>query len=156
MSTGVVEESVIGRSGEEASPPISPSMEGVLPIRGVDADTGEVSLNGWGQMVGGLYLWFRHSFRMEMPLHVFQTMYQPRKLPKKKGKDEEPGCGKSRGSWVTGSWQRVDDDLEPDLDVPSVYRIANALPRCELSREIVDVLRSIYQARLRPEDTGSS
>ncbi|KAL2518297.1 hypothetical protein Adt_14544 [Abeliophyllum distichum] len=42
MSTGVVEENVIGHSGKEASPPISPSMEGVLPIRGVDADTGEV------------------------------------------------------------------------------------------------------------------
>ncbi|KAL2467184.1 Uncharacterized protein Adt_43035 [Abeliophyllum distichum] len=232
MSTGV-EKSIIRRSEEEASPLISPSMEGVLPIRGVDADTGEVvaipvaslreaedlyrvdvvrwaaldvpsimvaedmnllrdaykvpsdielllpdlneracfprrgctalslnafvsgmrlplhpffrrilrayglaptqvSPNSWGQMVGGLYLWFRHSFGMEMPLHVFQTMYQPRKLPKKKGKDEEPG-------WV-------EDDLEPDLDVPSVYGIASALPRCELSREVVDVLRSIYQA----------
>ncbi|KAL2471875.1 hypothetical protein Adt_40011 [Abeliophyllum distichum] len=42
MSTGVVEESVIRRSGEEASLPISPSMEGVLPIRGVDEDTDEV------------------------------------------------------------------------------------------------------------------
>ncbi|KAL2472082.1 Uncharacterized protein Adt_40218 [Abeliophyllum distichum] len=42
MSNGVVEENVTGRSWEEASPPISPSMEGVLPIRGVDADTGEV------------------------------------------------------------------------------------------------------------------
>ncbi|KAL2497999.1 Plus3 domain-containing protein [Abeliophyllum distichum] len=264
MVTGVVEESVIGRSGEEASPPISPSMEGVLPIRGVDADTGEevaiptaglreaedpyrvdvvrwtaldvpsimvaedmkllrdayripfdielllpdpneracfprmgytvlslnafvsgmrlslhpffrrilrayglapiqVSPNGWGKMVGGLYLWFRHSFRMEMPLHVFQTMYQPRKLPKKKNKDEEPGWYylclwgshkplviespssvkqlKESWFWVTGNWQRVDDDPEPDLDVPSVYGIANALPRCELSREIVEVLR---------------
>ncbi|KAL2518952.1 hypothetical protein Adt_15199 [Abeliophyllum distichum] len=42
MSTGVVEEDVTRRSVEEASPTISPSMEGVLPIRGVDADTGEV------------------------------------------------------------------------------------------------------------------
>ncbi|KAL2487399.1 Uncharacterized protein Adt_32155 [Abeliophyllum distichum] len=182
MSIGVVEESIIGRSGEEASLPISPSMEGILPIRGVHGDTGEVvaiptaglreaedpyrvdvvrwaaldvpsimvaedmkllrdayripsdielllpdpneracfprmgctalslnafvsgmrlplypffrrilrayglattqvSLNGWGQMVGGLYLWFRHSFGMEMPLHVFQTMYLQKWLP---------------------------------------------------------------------------
>ncbi|KAL2533441.1 Plus3 domain-containing protein [Abeliophyllum distichum] len=123
---------------------------------------------GWGQMVGGLYLWFRHSFEMEMPLYMFQTMYQPRKLPKKKGKDEEPVwyyfcpwgshkplVTKSPSSikqwkeswfWVTGNWQRVDDDPEPDIDVPSVYGIANPLPRCEPSREIVDVLRSIYQA----------
>ncbi|KAL2532567.1 Uncharacterized protein Adt_05918 [Abeliophyllum distichum] len=35
-------------------------------------------------MAGGLYLWFRHSFGLEMPLQVFQTTYQPRKLPKKK------------------------------------------------------------------------
>ncbi|KAL2481580.1 putative abhydrolase domain-containing protein [Abeliophyllum distichum] len=119
-------------------------------------------------MVGGLYMWFRHSFRMEMPLHVFQTMYQSRKLSKKKGKDEELGwyyfCPwgshkplmtespssvkqwKESWFWVTGNWQRVEDDLKPDLDVPSVYSIANALPCCELSREIVDVLRSIYQA----------
>ncbi|KAL2518513.1 hypothetical protein Adt_14760 [Abeliophyllum distichum] len=42
-------------------------------------------------MVGGMYLWFRHSFGMEMPLHVFQTIYQPRKLPRKKGREEEVG-----------------------------------------------------------------
>ncbi|KAL2498116.1 putative abhydrolase domain-containing protein [Abeliophyllum distichum] len=235
MSTGG-EEDIIRHSGEEASPPISQSMEGVLPIRGVDAGTGVVvaipaaslreaedpyrvdvvrwaaldvpsimvaedmsllrdaykvpsdielllpdpneracfprrgctalSLNAF--MVGGLYLWFRHSFGMEMPLHVFQTMYQPRKLPRKKGKDEEPGwyyfCPwgphkplvtespssvkqwKEAWFWVTGNWQRVEDDPEPDLDVPSVYGIANSLPRCELSREVVEVLRSIYQA----------
>ncbi|KAL2512348.1 Plus3 domain-containing protein [Abeliophyllum distichum] len=128
----------------------------------------QVSPNGWGQMVGGLYQWFRHSFGMEMPLHVFQTMYQPRKLPRKKGKDEEPGwyyfCPwgphkplvtenlssvkqwKEAWFWVTGNWQRVEDDPEPDLDVPNVYGIDNSLPRCELSREVVEVLRSIYQA----------
>ncbi|KAL2517844.1 Uncharacterized protein Adt_14091 [Abeliophyllum distichum] len=47
--------------------------------------------NGWIQMVGGLYLWFRHSFGLEMPMHVFQTIYQPRKLSKKKGREEELG-----------------------------------------------------------------
>ncbi|KAL2542935.1 Uncharacterized protein Adt_03913 [Abeliophyllum distichum] len=40
MSTGA-EEGIIRHSGEGASPPISPSMEGVLPIRGVDVGTGE-------------------------------------------------------------------------------------------------------------------
>ncbi|KAL2471833.1 hypothetical protein Adt_39969 [Abeliophyllum distichum] len=108
---------------------------------------------------------------MEMPLHMFQTMYQSRKLSKKKGKDEEPGwyyfCPwgshkplvtespssvkqwKKAWFWVTGNWQRVEDDPEANLDVPSVYGIASewdALPRCELSREVVDMLRSIYQA----------
>ncbi|KAL2512123.1 Plus3 domain-containing protein [Abeliophyllum distichum] len=218
-----------------ASPSVSPSMENVLPIRGIDGNTGEalpigpapglregtdpyrmevgpneracfpregctalhlnafvsgmrlplhpmlrrilrayalaptqVSPNGWSQMVGGMYLWFRHSFGMEMPLHVFQTVYQPRKLPRKKGKEEEAGwyyfcpwgshkplvtgCPssikqwKESWFWVSDNWQRVVDDPEPDLDVPSVYGIASSLPRCELSSGSIDVLRSIYQA----------
>ncbi|KAL2487189.1 Uncharacterized protein Adt_31945 [Abeliophyllum distichum] len=127
-----------------------------------------VAPNGWSQMVGGMYLWFRHSFGMEMPLHVFQSVYQPRKLPRKKGKEEEvgwyyfcpwgshkplvTGCPssikqwKESWFWVKGNWQRVYDDPEPDLNVPSVYGIASPLPRCELSRENIDVLRSIYEA----------
>ncbi|KAL2517960.1 putative abhydrolase domain-containing protein [Abeliophyllum distichum] len=54
----------------------------------------------------------------------------------------------------TGNWQRVFDDPEPDLDVPSVYGIATSLPRCELSRDIVDVLRSIYQADQKTRSYG--
>ncbi|KAL2465808.1 Glyceraldehyde-3-phosphate dehydrogenase [Abeliophyllum distichum] len=193
MSSSVTRGDAIGHVGGEASPSVSPSMEDVLPIRGVDVNTGEVlpidavpglreadhpfrvdvvrwvaldvpsimveedltklreayrisadielilpglneracflrrgctalhfnvfvsgmrlplhpmfrrilkaydlaptqvAPNGWSQMVGGMYLWFRHSFGMEMPLHVFQTIYQPRKLPKKKGREEEAG-----------------------------------------------------------------
>ncbi|KAL2456621.1 hypothetical protein Adt_46715 [Abeliophyllum distichum] len=202
MSTGVVEENVTGRSGEEASPPISPSMEDVLPIRGVDADTGEVvaipiaslreaedpyraNVVRWAALdvpsimvaedmrllrdayripsdigllfpdpneracfsrmgctslnlnafVSGMRLSLHPFFRKVLPaygLAPIQTIYQPRKLPKKKGKDEKPG-------WV-------DNDPEPNLDVPSIYGIANALPRCELSIEIVEVLQFIYQA----------
>ncbi|KAL2453968.1 Uncharacterized protein Adt_48533 [Abeliophyllum distichum] len=131
----------------------------------------QVSPNGWSQMVGGMYLWFRHSFGMEMPLHVFQTVYQPRKLLRKKGKEEEAGwyyfcpwgshkplvtgCPssikqwKESWFWVSGNWQRVVDDPEPDLDVPSVYGIASSLPRCELSSGSIDVLRSIYQADIK-------
>ncbi|KAL2539503.1 hypothetical protein Adt_00481 [Abeliophyllum distichum] len=213
MSTGVVEESIIGRSGEEASPPISPSMEGVLPIRGVDADTGEVvaipatglreaedpyrvdvvrwvALDMPSIMVAEDMNLLRDAYKVPsnielllpdpneracfprmgctaLSLNAF-TMYQPRKLPKKKGKDEEPGwyyfCPwgshkplviespssvkqwKELWFWVTGNWQRIEDDPELDLDVPSVHGIANVLPRCELSKEVVDVLRSIYQA----------
>ncbi|KAL2541366.1 Uncharacterized protein Adt_02344 [Abeliophyllum distichum] len=98
-----------------------------------------VAPNGWSQMVGGMYLWFRHSFGMEMPLHVFQTIYQPRKLLKKKDSEEKAG-------WYYFCRGRVFEDPEPDLDVSSVYGIADSLPCCELSRDIVDVLRSIYQA----------
>ncbi|KAL2470308.1 Uncharacterized protein Adt_38444 [Abeliophyllum distichum] len=145
--------------------PLHPMLRRIL--RAYSLAPTQVSPNGWSQMVGGMYLWFRHSFGMEMPLHVFQTVYQPRKLPKKKGKEEAgwyyfcpwgshkplvTGCPssikqwKESWFWVSGNWQRVVDDPEPDLDVPSVYGIASSLPRCELSSESIEVLRSIYQA----------
>ncbi|KAL2471832.1 hypothetical protein Adt_39968 [Abeliophyllum distichum] len=41
MSTGT-KEGIIRHNGEEASPPVSLTMEGVLPIRCIDAGTGEV------------------------------------------------------------------------------------------------------------------
>ncbi|KAL2542549.1 ABC transmembrane type-1 domain-containing protein [Abeliophyllum distichum] len=128
-------------------------------LRAYDLAPTQVAPNGWSQMVGGMYLWFRHSFGMEMPLHVFQTIYQPRK----KGREEEvgwyyfcpwgsrkplvTGCPssikqwKESWFWVSGNWQRVFEDPDPDLDVPSV-----PFPRCELSQVAVDVLKSIYQA----------
>ncbi|KAL2503833.1 Uncharacterized protein Adt_19454 [Abeliophyllum distichum] len=146
--------------------PLHPMLRRIL--RAYSLAPTQVSPNGWSQMVGGMYLWFRHSFGMEMPLHVFQTVYQPRKLPRKKGKEEEAGwyyfcpwgshkplvtgCPssikqwKESWFWVSGNWQRVVDDPEPDLDVPSVYGIASSLPRCELSSGSIDVLQSIYQA----------
>ncbi|KAL2505885.1 hypothetical protein Adt_21506 [Abeliophyllum distichum] len=37
-------------------------------------------------MAESLYLWFRHSFGFEMPLHIFQTVYLPKKFPKKNDK----------------------------------------------------------------------
>ncbi|KAL2465408.1 Uncharacterized protein Adt_41259 [Abeliophyllum distichum] len=41
MSSSAIRGDALGCSGGEASPPVSPSMEGVLPIRGVDGSTGE-------------------------------------------------------------------------------------------------------------------
>ncbi|KAL2472130.1 Plus3 domain-containing protein [Abeliophyllum distichum] len=145
-------------------------------LRAYDLAPTQVAPNGWSQMVGGMYLWLRHSFGMEMPLHVFQTIYQPRKLPRKKGKEEEigwyyfcpwgshkplvTGCPssikqwKESWFWVSGNWQRVFDDPEPDLDVSSVYGIASPLPRCELSQDAVDVLKSIYQADQKSRSYG--
>ncbi|KAL2534345.1 Uncharacterized protein Adt_07696 [Abeliophyllum distichum] len=93
--------------------PLHPMFRRIL--RAYDLAPTQVSPNGWSQMVGGMYLWFRHSFGAEMPLHVFQTIYQPRKLPRKKGGTEEVGM-------------RVYDDPEPDLDAPSVYGIAKESP----------------------------
>ncbi|KAL2490756.1 Plus3 domain-containing protein [Abeliophyllum distichum] len=149
--------------------PLHPMLRRIL--RAYDLAPTQVAPNGWSQMVGGMYLWFRHSFGMEMPLHVFQTIYQPRKLPRKKGGEEEvgwyyfspwgshkplvTGCPssikqwKESWFWVSGNWQRVFDDPEPDLDVPSV-----SLPRCELSQGAVDVLRSIYQADQKSRSYG--
>ncbi|KAL2527107.1 Plus3 domain-containing protein [Abeliophyllum distichum] len=154
--------------------PLHPMLRRIL--RAYALAPTQVAPNGWSQMVGGMYLWFRHSFGMEMPLHVFQTVYQPRKLPRKKGKEEEvgwyyfcpwgshkplvTGCPssikqwKESWFWVSGNWQRVIDDPEPDLDVPSVYGIASSLPPCELSRESIDVLRSIYQADSKSRSYG--
>ncbi|KAL2456881.1 Plus3 domain-containing protein [Abeliophyllum distichum] len=154
--------------------PLHPMLRRIL--RAYDLAPTQVAPNGWSQMVGGMYLWFRHSFGMEMPLHVFQTIYQPRKLPRKKGGEEEvgwyyfspwgshkplvTGCPssikqwKESWFWVSGNWQRVFDDPEPDLDVPSVYGIASPLPRCELSQGAVDVLRSIYQADQKSRSYG--
>ncbi|KAL2503741.1 Uncharacterized protein Adt_21223 [Abeliophyllum distichum] len=54
--------------------------------------------------------------------------------------------GSCRGRRARRRKLRVYDDPEPDLNVPSVYGIASPLPRCELSREDIDVLRSIYEA----------
>ncbi|KAL2474905.1 Protein kinase domain-containing protein [Abeliophyllum distichum] len=99
--------------------PLHPMFRRIL--RAYDLAPTQVSPNGWSQMVGGMYLWFRHSFGKEMPLHVFQTIYQPRKLPRKKGREEEVGC---------------------------------PLPHCELSQDVVDVLRSIYQANQKTRSYG--
>ncbi|KAL2497028.1 Plus3 domain-containing protein [Abeliophyllum distichum] len=146
--------------------PLHPMFRRIL--RAYDLAPTQVSPNGWSQMVGGMYLWFRHSFGMEMPLHVFQTIYQPRKLSRKKGREEEvgwyyfcpwgshkplvTGCPssikqwKESWFWVSSNWQRVFDNPETDLDAPSVYGTTSPLPRCELSQDVVDVLKSIYQA----------
>ncbi|KAL2492648.1 Uncharacterized protein Adt_28276 [Abeliophyllum distichum] len=221
----------------EASPSVSLSMEGVLPIRGVDGSTGEalpigpatglreasdpyrVEVVRWAAldvpsiMVEEDLTKLREEYRipsdidlilpepteracfprkgctalhlnafvsgMRLPLHpMFRRILraydlaptQPRKLPRKKGKEEEAGwyyfcpwgshkplvtsCPssikqwKESWFWVSGNWQRVIDDPEPDLDVSS------SLPRCELSRENNDVLRSIYQADSKSRSYG--
>ncbi|KAL2498249.1 Uncharacterized protein Adt_23799 [Abeliophyllum distichum] len=131
--------------------PLHPMLRRIL--RAYDLAPTQVASNGWSQMVGGMYLWFRHSFGMEMPLHVFQTIYQPRKLPRKKGGEEEVGWYYF-SPWGSHKPLRVFDDPEPDLDVPSVYGIASPLSRCELSQGTVDVLRSIYQADQKSRSYG--
>ncbi|KAL2512837.1 hypothetical protein Adt_18437 [Abeliophyllum distichum] len=117
MSTKFTMGEASGHIGEESSPPVSLSMADKLPIGGVDTSTGEkMAIDSsprltededpfWvDPIAGGLYLWFRHSFGLEMPLYVFKIIYQARKMPKKK----------------------------------------DALPRCELLSDVVEVLCSIY------------
>ncbi|KAL2454030.1 Plus3 domain-containing protein [Abeliophyllum distichum] len=131
--------------------PLHPMLRRIL--RAYDLAPTQVAPNGWSQMVGGMYLWFQHSFDMEMPLHVFQTIYQRRKLPRKKGREEEVGwyyfcpwgfhkplvtsCPSSIKQWKE-SW----------------FWVSDPLPRCELSGDIVDVLRSIYQADQKSRSYG--
>ncbi|KAL2470727.1 hypothetical protein Adt_38863 [Abeliophyllum distichum] len=69
-------------------------------------------------MAGSLYLWFSHSFGLEILLHVFQTVYLLKKMPKKKDKDEEIGW------YYFGPWEAH---------------------KALLSSDQLDVLRSIYQ-----------
>ncbi|KAL2461607.1 hypothetical protein Adt_45027 [Abeliophyllum distichum] len=151
MSTQVVEENVTGRSGEEASPPISPSMECVLPIRGVDADTGEVVAIPTMKEAEDPYRadvvrcdFYNGGGSYEIALGRFGS---------------NPGVSEWMGSDGWGSlsavspfirnrndFSRVPDYLPTEKVVEEEGQ--DALPRCELSREIVEVLHSIYQASL--------
>ncbi|KAL2471818.1 Uncharacterized protein Adt_39954 [Abeliophyllum distichum] len=156
--------------------PLHPMLRRIL--RAYALAPTQVSPNGWSQMVGGMYLWFRHSFGMEMPLHVFQTVYQPRKLPRKKGKEEEAGwyyfcpwgshkplvtgCPssikqwKESWFWVSGNWQRVVDDPEPDLDVPSVYGIATDMDQGRRPRPTLAALTKQRPRMLVPGSAEDS
>ncbi|KAL2505187.1 Uncharacterized protein Adt_20808 [Abeliophyllum distichum] len=230
----------------EASPSVSPSMEGVLPIRGVDGNIGEalpigpapglreasdpfrVEVVRWAAldvpsiMVEEDLTKMREEYRIPSDIDLIlpgpnERAYFPRRgctalhlnafsdggghvlvvsalawhgnafarvpnsVPAEEVAEEERQRGGGRlvlllslGShkplvtgypssikqwkeswfWVSGNWQRVIDDPEPDLDVPSVYGIASSLPRCELSRESIDVLRSIYQADSKSRSYG--
>ncbi|KAL2542752.1 Plus3 domain-containing protein [Abeliophyllum distichum] len=131
--------------------PLHPMLRRIL--RAYDLALTQVAPNGWSQMVGGMYLWFQHSFSMEMPLHVFQTIYQPRKLPRKKGREEEIGwyyfCPwGSHKPLVTGCPSSIKQWKE------SWFWVSDPLPRCKLSEDIVDVLRSIYQADQKSRSYG--
>ncbi|KAL2453098.1 Uncharacterized protein Adt_49401 [Abeliophyllum distichum] len=119
--------------------PLHPMFRRIL--RAYDLAPTQVSPNGWSQMVGGMYLWFRHSFGAEMP-----SSRIPNHLPTEEAAEEE---GRDGGGGV-----RVFDDPEPDLDAPSVYGIASPLPRCELPGDVVDVLKSIYQADQKTRSYG--
>ncbi|KAL2491835.1 putative abhydrolase domain-containing protein [Abeliophyllum distichum] len=209
------------------SPSVSSSMEGVLPIRGVDGSTGEalpigpatglreasdpyrVDVVRWAAldvpsiMVEADLTKLREEYRIPsdidlilpepteracfprmgctaLHLNAFAFVWHgdafgsvPNSVPAEEVAEKEGQGGGGRlvlllsmGShkplvtgcpssikqwkeswfWVSGNWQRVVDDPEPDLDVPSVYGIASFLPRRELSRESIEVLWSIYQA----------
>ncbi|KAL2525100.1 Uncharacterized protein Adt_10154 [Abeliophyllum distichum] len=119
--------------------PLHPMLRRIL--RAYDLAPTQVAPNGWSQMVGGhvsmVSTLLRHgdaSSRVSNHISAEETAEEERRR---------------RGGGV-----RVFDDPEPDLDVPSVYRIASPLPRCELSQGAVDVLRSIYQADQKSRSYG--
>ncbi|KAL2485115.1 Uncharacterized protein Adt_29871 [Abeliophyllum distichum] len=92
--------------------------------------------NGRGHvLVVSALLWHENAF-----------VFVPNHLPAEEVAEEE---GQGGGSGV-----RVHDDPEPDLDVSSFYGIANTLPRYELSKDVVDIVRSIYQEALLTRSYG--
>ncbi|KAL2487082.1 Uncharacterized protein Adt_31838 [Abeliophyllum distichum] len=56
--------------------PLHPMLRRIL--RAYALAPTQVSPNGWSQMVGSMYLWFRHSFGMEMPLLCFKRFVTSR------------------------------------------------------------------------------
>ncbi|KAL2497684.1 Uncharacterized protein Adt_23234 [Abeliophyllum distichum] len=109
--------------------PLHPMFRRILKV--YDLAPTQVSPNGWSQMVGGMY---------PSPLVT--------------GYPSSIKQWKESWFWVSGNWQRVFDDPEPELDAPSVYGIASPLPRCELLGDVVDVLKSIYQADQKTRSYG--
>ncbi|KAL2457868.1 Uncharacterized protein Adt_46192 [Abeliophyllum distichum] len=119
--------------------PLQPMLRRIL--RAYDLAPTQVAPNGWSQMVGG-HVFMASAFVR----HGNTSACVPNYLSAEEVAEEE---GQGGGSRV-----RVFDDPEPDLDVPNVYGIADSLPYCELSRDIVDVLRSIYQTDQKTRSYG--
>ncbi|KAL2525972.1 Uncharacterized protein Adt_11026 [Abeliophyllum distichum] len=155
------------RVGGEASPPVSPYLEGVLPIRGMDGSTGEaipidVTPNFRGAdnpYRADVVRWAAMdvpSIMVEEDLTKLREAYRiPEDIELILPRPNERACfPRRRCTALHLNAFRVFDNSEPDLDVPNVYGIANPLPRCELSGDIVDVLWSIYQADQKSRSYG--
>ncbi|KAL2481039.1 hypothetical protein Adt_34005 [Abeliophyllum distichum] len=169
----------LGCVGGEASPSVSPSMEGVLPIRGVDGSTGEAipidaapslreaddpfrvdvvsSVSGcpkWMESNGGRQVFVVSA----LVRHGNAFPCVPNHLSAEEVAEEEGQRGGSRvvllmslGSHkplVTVCLSSIKQWKE------SWFWVSDSLPRCELSRDIVDVLRSIYQADPKTQSYG--
>ncbi|KAL2518664.1 Uncharacterized protein Adt_14911 [Abeliophyllum distichum] len=119
--------------------PLHPMLRRIL--RAYDLAPTQVAPNGWSQMVGGHVL-----VVSALVWHGDAFARVPNSVPAEEVAEEE----RQRG----GDRLRVIDDPELDLDVPSVYGIASSLPCCELSRESIDVIRSIYQADSKSRSYG--
>ncbi|KAL2466094.1 putative abhydrolase domain-containing protein [Abeliophyllum distichum] len=184
MSSSAIGGDALGRAGNEESPFVSPSIEGVLSILGVDGSMGEAIPIDVALSIREADDLFRAdvvrwaaldvpSIMVEEDLKKLREAYRiPADIELMLPGPNELACFPRRGCtslhlnvFVSGMrlplhhmfrrilrayglapTQRVVDDPEPDLDVPSFYGIANTLPRCELSRDVVDIVRSIYQA----------
>ncbi|KAL2499543.1 Uncharacterized protein Adt_25093 [Abeliophyllum distichum] len=130
--------------------PFHPMLRRIL--RAYDLASTQVTSNGWSQIVEAEEV--TEEERQGGGSRVVLLLSLGSHKPLVTGCPSSIKQWKESWFWVSGNWQRVFDDPEPDLDIPSVYRIANSLPRCELSRDIVDVLRSIYQVDQKTRSYG--
>ncbi|KAL2532150.1 putative abhydrolase domain-containing protein [Abeliophyllum distichum] len=148
-------------------------MEGVLPIRGVDADTGEVvdipaaglrkaedpyrldvvrwaALDVPSIMVAEDMNLLRNAYKVPYDIELLQPD------PNERAYFLRMGCtALSLNAFVSGMrlslhpfFRRIlrAYGLAPTRLFSNGWGQMNALPRCELSREVVDVLQCIYQA----------
>lgn len=117
--------------------PLHPFFRAVLKLYGL-APT-QLAPNGWAQLVGSYFLWKQVSLGEDMPLHVFQTVYQPRSLGKGDSKGWYSLCPwgghspfllglptsikgwKETWFWVRGKWQECEGDTVPYIKVPTSY-----------------------------------
>ncbi|KAL2541091.1 Uncharacterized protein Adt_02069 [Abeliophyllum distichum] len=105
--------------------PLHPMLRRIL--RAYDLAPTQVAPNEWSQMVGG-----HVPMVSTLPWHGDASSRVSNHISVEEVAEEEGRRGGESWFWVSGNWQRVFDDPEPDLDVPSVYGIASGSEEPEL------------------------
>lgn len=121
--------------------PLHPFFRAVLRLYGL-APT-QLVPNAWSQLVGSYFLWKETSLGEDMPLHILQTLLQPRSLGKGDSRGWYSLCPWGSHSpfvvelpssikgwreswfWVRGKWQEVEGDTVPHVKVPTSYSEAS-------------------------------
>ncbi|KAL2517344.1 Uncharacterized protein Adt_13591 [Abeliophyllum distichum] len=224
MSSSAAGGDAIGRVGDKASPSMSPSMEGVLPIRGVDGNTGEAipidtapglseaddpfraDIVRWATldvpsiMVEKDLMKLREAYRipadielmilgpnervcfprrgctalylnafvsgMRLLLHtMFRRILRAYGLAPTQvapnGWNQNGGGACICGFGTPSAWKCLCMCSKPFIGRESCQRRragrrkrSDTLPRCELSKDVVNIVRSIYQAALLTQSYG--